>query len=293
MKRIIRNLFTYATRDQRSRFVSDEILRADPVPKLLLTPTTWRGDLQPVLDAYLEQLRPLENGLTLGRTLSAEEVPAVLNLGVVWLGMFAERMLASRSDAPGAVEATPVLAALEAVRREMAIGDRQRIADGLRQLRQAADSVNAALFGSHCEPEDDRQHGGFSGGRRIADGFMPRHSVGGFSRPVPIATINQRNRDFHARNSPTLDSSGRMLYSHDRASRTADSARTTALRDAEHAVVHASTTGQRIGAMNVLHRLKATRDGEPPGAVAVISMPAPRTPAEINAANRAHWASRG
>ena len=119
----------------------DEILNADPVPKLMLMPLTWQGDLRPVLDAYLEQLKPLENGLTLGRTLSAERIPYVLDLGRAWLGDFTERMLTSYSEEPGAVDATEVLAQVRGLRREMGTGDRKRISDSLRRVRDAANRL--------------------------------------------------------------------------------------------------------------------------------------------------------
>ncbi|HEX5461444.1 MAG TPA: hypothetical protein VFX20_15885 [Steroidobacteraceae bacterium] len=277
MKRILRNVFSYATCDARPRFFGDEILSADPVPKLLLMPMTWRGDLKPVLDAYLEQLRPLENGFTLGRTLGAQEVPATLNLGTAWLGSFRDRMLAARSDQPGALDATPVLAALEGVRRVMGVGDPIAVADGLRILRRAADRVQL---------RDDEPHGAFSEGRRIADAARHR-----------IADINARNRHFHAAQcvTPQLDSSGRMNW---RTGDSAPGARTTVFRDAAHDVRAATTPGARIEAMNRGARAFWSGVGDPPTVTAdtlrrVAAPAGVRTPEAINAANRAFWDQRG
>jgi len=270
-KRVIRNVFLTCDAATRAHFFGDEILNADPVPKLLLMPTTWRGDLKPVLDAYLEQLAPLANGLTPGRTLSAEEIPAVLDLGTQWLGGFAERMLAARDESPGAVEATPVLAALEAVRREMGTGDRQRVADGLRRLRRAADRVGAR--------DEEEPHGAFSEGRRVADAARRR-----------IADINVRNRDYWDQRSvtPQLDSSGRMHW------RGGDAGPpSTAFRDAAHAVATAATPRALNAAMNRAAKAFWNR-GEPPTLVAdaLRAAPVPTTVSEINQRNRAFWAGR-
>jgi len=163
----------------------DEILNADPVPKLMLMPLTWQGDLRPVLDAYLEQLKPLENGLTLDRTLTAERIPHVLDLGRAWLGDFTERMLTSYSEEPGAVDATEVLTQVRGLRREMGTGDPKRIADSLKRVREAANRLGGR-----------DEHGAFSEGRRVADGLLSRHHVGDFSRPASIDDINRRNAAF-------------------------------------------------------------------------------------------------
>jgi len=276
MKRIIRNVFLTCDARTFRHFFGDEILNADPVPKLLLMPMTWRGDLKPVLDAYLEQLAPLSNGLTLGRTLSAEEIPAVLDLGTQWLGGFAERMLAARDESPGAVEATPVLEALEAVRREMKVGNRQRVADGLRRLRRAADNVNAALFGSHCDRDDEHL------GKRIADAARRR-----------IGDMNATASAFWAKRSATAqpDSSGRM---HWRGGDAASGARSTAFRDAMHSAAHAATPREQIAALNRGARAFWSGTGEPPTLVAdaLRGAPAPTSVSEINARNRAFWAAR-
>lgn len=274
-KRILRGIFTTVTCDARTfrHFFGnrDEILNAEEVPKLLLMPTTWRGDLVPVLDAYLEQLRPLENGLTLGRTLTAEEVPATLDLGTQWLGTFRDRMLSYHSDAPGAVCAMPVLQALEAVRAEMRTGDRRRVADALKALRRAAD----------CMSGDDEEHGAFSEGRRIADAARHR-----------IADMNQRAADFWNKRSATaqLDSSGRMNW---RGGDAAPGARSTAFRDAMHAAAHASTPREQIASLNSAAKA-FWNSGEPPTVTgdALRRMPAPSSIGEMNARNRAFWASR-
>jgi hypothetical protein len=276
-KRIIRSVTLTCDARTHAHFFGtrDEILHAEPVPKLLLMPTTWRGDLKPVLDSYLEQLRPLEKGLTLGRTLSAEEVPHVLNIGTAWLGDFRDRILAARDERPGAIEAAPVLAALEAVRREMTVGDRTRVADGLRRLRDAADCL---------VPDEAGEHGAFSGGRRIADATARR-----LASTQRIADINTRNHDFHASRSvtPRLDTSGRMHW------RTGDAApaQTTAFRDAMHAAAHAATPREQIAAINRGAKAFWNR-GEPITADALRRMPAPTSVSEINRRNRAYWAGR-
>lgn len=188
MKRILRNIFTVVTCDDRARprLFGDEILHAEPIPKVLVGGRTWQGDLEPVLDAYLEQLQPLENGLTLGRVLHAEEIPAVLDLGAAWLGTFRDRVLASREEKPGAVGVTEVLRGVEAVRRQMGAGNSAAVADGIRRLRDAALRVSDAV-------------------RDLRTGDAARH-MGDFSQPVSIAEINRRNREHAARNAaPTVD----------------------------------------------------------------------------------------
>lgn len=259
---------------RRSRFFGDD-LSAERVPKLLLMPMTWRGDLKPVLDAYLEQLRPLENGFTLGRVLSAEEAPATLNLGTAWLGSFRDRMLAARTDQPGGLDATPVLAALEAVRREMKAGDPIAVSDGMRDLRRAADRVARSR-------DEEEPHGAFSEGRRIADAARQR-----------VADINAHNRDFHAARSvtPQLDTSGRMHW------RTGDAApggRATAFRDALYEVRTATTPRAQLAALNRSARAFWSRAGDPPTVTgyALRRTPAPTSVAEINAQNRTYWAGR-
>jgi len=273
MKRILRNILSYATCDHRSRFLTrDEILNAEPVPKLLLMPRTWRGDLKPVLDAYLQQLAPLDNGITLGRTLSAEAIPHVIKLGTAWLGDFRDRMLAARDESPGAVEGTPVLIALEAVRREMGTGDRQRVADGLRRLRDAAARVGRS--------RDEQEHGAFSEGRRIADATGRR-----------VADINAANSEFWNKRSatPSLDSRGRM----NRHTGDATPAQRTAFRDAMHAATNAPTPREQIAALN--RGAKAFwSSGEPPTLIAdaLRAAPAPTTIAGMNQRARAFWAGR-
>lgn len=268
MKRILRNVVLTCDASTFRHFFGthDSILNAHPIPKLLVTPATWRGDLAPVLDAYLEQLRPLENGLTLGHTLSAEEIRAVLDLGTQWLGTFRDRMLASASDAPGAVSAMPVLEALEAVRREMKVGDRQRIADALKDLRRAADCMSGA--------PDDEEHGAFNEGRRIADAARRR-----------IGDMNQRAADFWNKRSatPSLDSRGRMSW---RGADAAQSAR-PGVRDAVHEARTAPTPRAELEAMN--RAAKAFwNSGEPLTVTgdALRRMPAPTSVAEINQSNR-------
>ena len=57
---VLRSIFTVATCDRRpSRAASDQTLHAEPIPKLMLKPLVWRGDLRPV--AYIDQLEPLSN----------------------------------------------------------------------------------------------------------------------------------------------------------------------------------------------------------------------------------------
>jgi len=278
--RIIRNVFLTCDALTRARFFGtrtrDEILNADPVPKLLLMPTTWRGDLRPILDTYLAQLAPLSNGLTLGRTLSAEEVPATLDLGTAWLGDFRDRMLAARDESRGAVEATEVLRKIDEVRTAMGTGDARRISDGLHRLRRAADSVNGALFGSHCDRDDEHL------GKRVADATRRR-----------VASINDANSRFWDKRSaaPLLDSRGRMQW---RGGDAAPAAR-PGVRDAAHAAAEAVANADpraRLAALNRGARAFWSGAGEPITADALRRMPVPTTVSEINQRNRAFWAGR-
>ena len=282
MKRVIRNVFlTCDASTRRVHFFGDEILHADPILKVMLMPLTWQGDLQPVLDAYLEQLRPLENGLTLGRTLSAEEIGNLLDLGRTWLGIFQTKLLAASADFASAqrpeeagaepgTDVAEVIGQLTHLRREMGTGDRAKIADGMRRLRDAARRVSDSL------PARDGMTQ-----RRIADATARR-----------IDDINAGNRAFWtARDTtPQLDSSGRMNW------RTGDSrTQSTAFRDAQHAVAHAASPSKRIEAMNLAARAFWTPRGEPPTVTADALSHAPTggtTAASINARNRAFWAGR-
>jgi len=279
-KRIIRNITLTCDSHTHAHFfgrrTGDEILGADPVPKLLVAPMTWQGDLRPVLDAYLEQLKPLENGLTSGHTLGAEEIPHVLDLGRCWLGDFAARMIASARPAEAgpdpAADVSEVAAQLERLRRDMGTGNAARVADGLRRLRDAARRVSDSV-----------------GGRRSLD----RHHTGDFSRPVSIAEINRRNREFHAARdaTPRLDSSGRMNW------RTGDAAPAArpGVRDAAHAAAQAVASADpraRLEALNRGARAFWSGSGEPITADALRRMPAPTTIGEINQRNRAFWARR-
>lgn len=224
----------------------------------------------------------LDNGLTLGNVLHAEEIGPVVDLGRQWLGSFSDRMLAARDEKPGALDVSEVFGQLQHLRRQMGTGDPRSVADGVRRLRDAARLVS---------DEGEEPHGAFSEGRRIADGLMRRHRVGDFSRPVSIATINQRNRAFHASRdvTPRLDNSARMNW------RTGDAAPQdrTAVRDAVHAANHATNTPDLIRAKNATAKAFWS-SGEPPTLVAdaLRIAPASTTVAGINARNRAFWAGR-
>jgi hypothetical protein len=292
MKRIVRRFFTCASHDallwrRRERTFGDEILEANPVGKTMLMPMTWRGDLEPVLDTYLEQPSPLK-GFMLGHVVHAEEIGHVLDLGRVWLGDFTDRVRASSNDQPGAVDASEVLKEIEDLRTAMGTRDPKMIADAFRRVRDAS---------SRLGRDAEEEHGAFSEGRRIADAAV-RHVRGTTQR---IKSINQRNADFWRERSvtPTLDSSGSMN------SRTRDSARgaeTTAFRDAAHQARTATTTRSLVEAMNNAAK-SLWSGGEPPtltsdalrrmsATAGDVTQAASSRVASINAANRAFWAER-
>jgi hypothetical protein len=170
------------------------------------------------------------------------------------------------------VSAALAVGQLDRLRRDMGTGDPPIIADGVRRLLDAARRVTDSVKGRSLD----------------------RHHTGDFSRPVSIATINQRNRAFHARNSaaPTLDSSGRMIYPRS-SSDAAPGARSTAFRDAMHAANTATTPREHIAALNAASKAFWHR-GEPPTVTgdALRRLPAPTTVGEINQRNRAYWAGR-
>lgn len=227
------------------------------------------------------------NGLTLGRVLHAEEIPHVLTLGTAWLGSFRDRLFAAYDAKPGATDATEVLRALEAVRREMGTGNPAAVVDGLRRLRRAADGLSAA--------GGEERHGAFSEGRRIADGLMRPRMLGDFSRPGSIAEINERNRQFHARTNAALalDASGRMDWRRSSV-RITDTARQTALRNAVHAQAQAPTPADRLRAMNDAARAFWPSTGITPGGpVGGLGVGIGKTAVDINARNRAFWVGQG
>lgn len=281
--KILRNLFKVVTCDVRPRFFGDEILSAIPPGRVLCLGTVWRGELAPRVEAAAEAISSafVAPGLSLGGALHAEPAPDVLDMGRTWVGNLQTKILASAADfasqqrpeeagaAPG-TDLGEVVEQLDRLRRDMGTGNPQTIADGVRRLRDAAGRVTDSMKGRSLD----------------------RHHTGDFSRSVSIATINQRNRDFHARNSaaPRLDSSGRMVRG--AVVRTGDSARMTAVRDAEHAVRSASTPREQLSAINLLNRLQATREGEPFGTAGMIGRRPPQSPVELNAMHRAYWAGR-
>ena len=281
MKRIIRNLITHPTSDGRlhARTFGDEILHAVAPGKVLVSSLTWRGDLQPVLDSYMEQLKPLENGLMLGRVLHAEEIGHVLDSGRLWMGNLATKLLAAAADfataerpeeageEPG-TDVTEVLGQLDRLRRDMGTSDRARIADGMRRLRDAGARVTDSLRG---RPTGD------------SGGLMHRTRIGNFSKPQTVTSINARNADFwRSRSVTTVDSRP-----------TTDVPRQTALRDAAHAQAHATTPAARLRAMNDAARAFWPSTAAAPAApIGRQAAPVGRMAADINAANRAFWAGR-
>jgi hypothetical protein len=212
MKRIIR-LFTLATSDAliRARGFGDEILHAIPPGRILCLGTVWKGQLAPEVQGVAAAVTSsfAASGLSIGGILHAEPAPGGLDLGRRWLGNLATKVLGAAADfasarGPAEVGAEPgtdvteVLEQLDRLRRDMGTAEPARIADGARRLRDAAERVSSSL-------KDEEEHGAFSEGRRIADGLMPRRTIGDFSRPVPISTIHRRNREAAARNAaPTV-----------------------------------------------------------------------------------------
>lgn len=173
------------------------------------------------------------------------------------------------------MDVAEVLSGLEHLRRQMGTGDRAKIADGVRRLRDAARKVSDSL-------------------RPRRTGDAARH-VGNFTRRVSIAEINRRNRGHAAKNAaPALDASGRMVYPRGATTRTADSAPVTEVRDAEHAVRSATTPRELNAAMNRAARALWSGNGEPSSVTSDMlrSAPAPKSIAEMNQRARAFWAGR-
>jgi len=288
--RILRGIFTTVTCDASTfrRFFGrtrDEILNAIPPGRVLCLGTVWTGELAPKVEAAAEAITSAfaAPGLSAGGVLHAEPAPDVLDLGRQWLGNLQTQILASAADfasqrRPEEAGAEPgtdlgeVVEQLDRLRRDMGTGKAQTITDRARRLRDAARRVTDSLK------------------KRSID----RHHTGDFSRPQSIRSINDANARHWANRSaaPRLDSSGRMVYPRGGAIRTGDSARTSAVRDAEHAVRSASTPHEQLAAINLLNRLNATRDGEPLGAAALLRTPAPQSIADLNARNRLYWATR-
>lgn len=146
MKRTIR-LFTSdvaAPGFWRSR-IHDEILTAQPIGKVLVAGTTWSGDLAPKVDKLLDAVAPLVNGLTSGRTLSAEPGPITPGmLGTAWTGTLDLRtaMQAAMSN-DGDTDLTQVYTEVEQLRTALGTEplDTTTLATAADRLRSARDNA--------------------------------------------------------------------------------------------------------------------------------------------------------
>ena len=148
MKKIVRNVATY-----------DDVLHALPPGKILVTATTWQGDLGPQIDDKLGKLETLVSGFTSGRVLHAEPSPQEINAGRLWIGGLRDKMASAAVESlrggqraqEKMVDVTAALAAVEAVRNALGTNrvDFGLVKDGLQSLRRARDSVlSSAAYGS-------------------------------------------------------------------------------------------------------------------------------------------------
>ena len=153
MSKIVRNVATY-----------DDVLRALPPGKLLVTAATWQGNLGPQIDAQLAKLEPLISGFTSGRVLHAEPAPEELNPGRLWIGSLRDQIASvalvsvrggQRTTEP-MVDVREALAAVESVRNALEANrvDFGLVTDSLRKLRRVRDSVlSSAAYGSGSAAE--------------------------------------------------------------------------------------------------------------------------------------------
>lgn len=173
----------------------DDRLSAVPVGKVMVAGTLWTGALRPLIDAIAATFGPsLDTPLRSGRTLHANELSGVIDLGRAWVGnLTSEIRLATANASSGpTVDVGEVIGAIEKLRAEMHADplDFPGVADALRRVRRAADRVGARTGDSNplkrltmLSPEQ-RQSGANSPGNALARDFWRAQSKPTGARPI-------------------------------------------------------------------------------------------------------------
>src|SRR5690348_11884384 len=148
LKRVVR-MFVHDSPFSGTRRMRDDRLSAVPVGKVIVNGKVWTGSLLPLIDAIAATFGPsLDTPLAAGRTLHANQLAGVIDLGRAWIGDLTSQIRAAARDASSAgprVDLGPVLSEAERVDALLrgAAPTSGAIADGLVRLRRAADRVGA------------------------------------------------------------------------------------------------------------------------------------------------------
>ena len=276
--------------------LGDDMLNAIPNGKCLVLGRVWKGDLEPVVDSYIEALKPIVSGFSAGRVLNAEPAPATLNLGRTWIGT-ATKQIAGSHDEAGDVDVSELLVALSHLHNALAGGSKagnQLAKDAFRRVLAARDGIVSGLIGGigrgisavgHFaqgvgEAVGGAAHvlkpagagggtrtGGASGEGESEDGDVLaenatqrsalRHGGVGMG-DSQLVRLRASERDRIRQQQRAADSYWikRNGTGH---TATSDAAYPTAVRDALHAVNSAKDPYEKLRAMNALNRARAAQ----------------------------------
>jgi len=171
----------------------DSILSAFDDGKVFVLGTVWRGQLEPVIDSYLDAFEELVTPLTLNPSL----VPGAVDLGKRWAGelrgQIRDKTIESKSGATpheGHVNAAELVAASEDLHKIMESPMRTSfpVSDAracLRRLRRAADAITRTF------PVSTRDTRSVHPGLR---GYSRPHGSG--SKPVTPAMVMDAAKRF-------------------------------------------------------------------------------------------------
>ena len=287
MTKIVKNVMTYDAPVRRYSTTRDDLLRAVEPGKLLVMGTCWTGMLKPYVDSKLAELEPLITGFTSGNVLHAQNKAAgELNLGRTWVGDLSRSLQTAVRDASGVSEApkldvTEVARAVESVRNALGADpvDFRLVADGIRALRRARDSVlSSAAYGSGNAAE-----AGTADMTKTADAARTLLDRASANTRDSLAAIRENARKFWEGNStPTHDGA----------------APTSVIRDAVHAAHTAKDMRTKIRALNAANsaawagtlHLSGSSSSHPIDQHARGN--GSLSPADINAAIKAYWAGK-
>lgn len=210
--------------------IRDARLSAVPVGKVIVNGQLWTGSLLPLIDAIGATFGPsLDTPFATGRTLRAEQLSGVIDLGRAWVGNLASeiRSAAANASAGPTVDVGEVLGAIEKLRTEMNADpvDFPGVTDALRGVRRAADRVGGTRTGD-------------SNPLKRLTMLTPEQRQSG-----PNSPENARARDFWR--SQSAPPSSRPI---------GDSGSTTAVRDQLAIAARAKDTRTRMEALNAAAR---------------------------------------
>lgn len=290
MNKIVRNVMTHDAPVRRFSTTRDDLLRAVEPGKVLVMGTCWTGMLAPYIDSQLDALEPLVTGFTSGNVLHAEATPAQLSLGRTYTGDLTRTLQTAVKDASSVagapkLDVTEVARAVESVRNALSADpvDFRLVADGIRALRRARDSVlSSAAYGSGNAAE-----AGTADKTKTADAartFMDRAST---NTRDSLAAIRE-----NARRHWEGGTLGLRAPTHD------STANTAAIRDALHTAHTAPDMRTKIRALNDAN--SAVWAGRNAALDRSAAHPIDQhargngspSPADINAANKAYWAGK-